>query len=192
MTRRGFSSLLAVCWRVAVFWNAHAHREGEWDMAGPLFNYNLTAFLDTAARHGLFVNLRIGPYVCAEWVSGGKMRGRRRVGRLSLSPSPPPLQNFGGYPYWITRVPGLVTRTSAPAWEAAMSDFFAQVINVTRPYFADRGGPIAMAQVENELHTTDTAYVTFCGALANEYMLGNQWGACAQLQRACSTQCAFV
>jgi hypothetical protein len=28
-----------------------------------------------------------------------------------------------------------------------MSTFFAQVINVTRLYFADRGGPIALAQV---------------------------------------------
>ena len=31
-------------------------------------------------------------------------------------------------------------------------------------------------QVENELHTSDAAYVSFCGSLAAEYMLGNQWG----------------
>ena len=41
----------------------------EWNMEGPLFNYDLTLFLSIAAKHGLFVNLRIGPYVCAEWVS---------------------------------------------------------------------------------------------------------------------------
>ena len=89
-----------------------------------------------------------------------------------------------------------------------MAGFFAQVINTTRSFFADRGGPIAMAQVrwtndslfiiwpcsparqarphlfhcfpkrqvENELHTSDAAYVSFCGSLAAEYMLGNQWG----------------
>ena len=28
---------------------------------------NLTLFLEKAARAGLFVNLRVGPYVCAEW-----------------------------------------------------------------------------------------------------------------------------
>ncbi len=34
------------------------------------------------------------------------------------------------------------------------------VLNVTREYrdfFADRGGPIVLAQVENELHTSDQA-----------------------------------
>ena len=114
-------------------------------MEGPLFNYNLTAFLDVAAKHGLFVNLRIGPYVCAEWV--GVLVD---VPTISANSHNPPLirsQNFGGYPYWITRVPGLVTRTSAPAWEAAMTTFFAKVVNTTRAYFADRGGPIALAQV---------------------------------------------
>jgi hypothetical protein len=42
-------------------------------MEGPLFNYNLTEFIEIAAKHSLFVNLRIGPYVCAEWVSSGKV-----------------------------------------------------------------------------------------------------------------------
>lgn len=40
--------------------------------------------------------------------------------------------------------------------------------------------------MENELHTQDTAYVAFCGSLASEYMLGNQWGAS---QAQCTVQC---
>lgn len=137
-----------------VFWNAHQHKPDDWDFDGGFGNwYNLTRFVQTAQDVGLFVNLRIGPYVCAEW-------------------------NMGGYPLWIKDVAGLVDRSSSAAWEAAMSAFFAKVITSLRGYFADRGGPIALAQVENELHTGDTAYVAYCGQLAAQYPLGNQWEMC--------------
>ena len=33
---------------------------------------NLTRLLATAAEVGLFVNVRLGPYVCAEWNFGGQ------------------------------------------------------------------------------------------------------------------------
>jgi hypothetical protein len=32
---------------------------------------NLSRFVELAAANNLFVNLRIGPYVCAEWAYGG-------------------------------------------------------------------------------------------------------------------------
>lgn len=137
-----------------VFWNQMVPKPGDaLNLVGFAGNGNLTAFLQAAKDAGLFVNLRIGPYVCAEW-------------------------NFGGFPLWITDVPFLVTRTSAPAWEKAMGTFFQQIVNLTRPFFADQGGPIAIAQVENELATTDDAYVDWCGQLAaaNEY--GQAWVMC--------------
>ena len=43
---------------------------------------NLSKFLQDAADAGLFVNLRIGPYVCAEW-------------------------NYGGLPVWLNQVPNI-------------------------------------------------------------------------------------
>ena len=50
--------------QVYIFWNYHEPLEGE-------FNFkergNLTHFMSMASEAGLFVNLRIGPYVCAEW-----------------------------------------------------------------------------------------------------------------------------
>lgn len=51
-----------------VFWNLHEPTQ----LSGSLkYNFegyaNLTLFLEKAASAGLFVNLRIGPYVCAEW-----------------------------------------------------------------------------------------------------------------------------
>lgn len=48
-----------------VFWNVHEPVQGEpYTFDGYA---NLTLFIEKAARAGLFVNLRIGPYVCAEW-----------------------------------------------------------------------------------------------------------------------------
>ncbi len=51
-----------------VFWNIHEQQRGTYDFSG---RANLSQFLQEAANAGLFVNLRIGPYVCAEWDYGG-------------------------------------------------------------------------------------------------------------------------
>ncbi|CAF4731114.1 unnamed protein product, partial [Rotaria magnacalcarata] len=51
-----------------VFWNIHEQKPGVLDFTG---RANLSQFLQDAADAGLFVNLRIGPYVCAEWNYGG-------------------------------------------------------------------------------------------------------------------------
>lgn len=54
---------------VYVFWNFHEREEGKyyWEERG-----NLSLFIEKCAQHDLFVNLRIGPYVCAEWDYGGR------------------------------------------------------------------------------------------------------------------------
>jgi beta-galactosidase len=134
------------------FHNAHQPKLSQWpwNMEGPS---NLTLFLQKAADAGMFVDLRIGPYVCAEW-------------------------SWGGYPYDLANVAGLVSRTDNPAWEAYMR---AVVLNVTREFrgfFADRGGPIALGQVENELHTSVQQYVDWCGELAEETGVKIPWGMC--------------
>ena len=54
--------------QVYVFWNFHEPVEGQIDWSG---RANLTDFVRRAASAGLFINLRIGPYVCAEWTYGG-------------------------------------------------------------------------------------------------------------------------
>lgn len=134
------------------FHNAHQPKLSQWpwNMEGPA---NLTLFLEKAAKAGMFVDLRIGPYVCAEW-------------------------SWGGYPYDLANVPGLVSRSDNPQWESYMR---AVVLNVTREFrdfFADRGGPIALGQVENELHTSSQPYVDWCGQLAEETDVKIPWGMC--------------
>lgn len=49
---------------IYTFWNFHQPVESVFDFSG---RANLTQFLDLAAANNLFVNLRVGPYVCAEW-----------------------------------------------------------------------------------------------------------------------------
>ena len=143
-----------------VFWNAHQHKQDALDFGGSANtgvagSANLTAFLQAAQAHGLFVNLRIGPYVCAEY-------------------------NFGGYPYWLTTVPNLRDRSSSSGWEAQMGAFFNATVSHFRSLglFADRGGPIALAQVENELNTGDSDYIDWCGNLAAAQGLPIPWLMC--------------
>ena len=54
--------------QVYVFWNFHEHTRGNVTFEAEA---DLSAFLKQAAAANLFVNLRIGPYVCSEWTWGG-------------------------------------------------------------------------------------------------------------------------
>jgi beta-galactosidase len=120
-----------------VFWNIHEQRPGVLDFSG---RANLSKFLQDAADAGLFVNLRIGPYVCAEW-------------------------NYGGLPAWLNQVPNIAFRSHNPAWEAAMYKFVMSIVEYVNPYLAKNGGPIILAQIENEFFGDDQAYVDWCGDL---------------------------
>ena len=93
--------------------------------AGTSSRANLTRFLDAAAERGLWVSLRIGPFVCGEW-------------------------SYGGIPAWINDEPGMAIRTSNAAWERAVSAFVRTLWAVVEPYTARRGGPIILLQIENE------------------------------------------
>ena len=114
---------------------------------------NLTLFLDAIAAAGLFANLRIGPYVCAEW-------------------------DYGGIPSWLGYRDNLRMRTYNQPWMDAVQQWFALVIATTRPYFADRGGPIVLAQVENELGGAPEAYVQWNGDMAASFGVGVPWIMC--------------
>ncbi|KAF2287092.1 hypothetical protein GH714_038117 [Hevea brasiliensis] len=50
-----------------VFWNAHEPTRRQYDFSG---NLDLVRFIKTVQAEGLYVVLRIGPYVCAEWNYG--------------------------------------------------------------------------------------------------------------------------
>ena len=51
-----------------VFWNLHEPKPGVYDFHGQL---DVAEFVRMAQEEGLYVILRPGPYVCAEWDLGG-------------------------------------------------------------------------------------------------------------------------
>lgn len=106
-----------------VFWNYHEVAPGQWDFKTG--NKNLAEYIRIAQEEGLFVILRPGPYVCAEW-------------------------EFGGYPWFITKTPGLVIRGSNEKFLAATKFYFTQLYSQVKNLLIKNGGPIIMVQGENE------------------------------------------
>ena len=135
---------------IYVFWNYHEPVEGRFTWAD---RGNLTLFLDAIKEAGLFANLRIGPYVCAEW-------------------------DYGGIPTWLAFKPGMRYRAMNQPWLDAVQQWVQLVIDVTRGYFADHGGPIVLAQVENELNGADQRYVDWNGQLAASMNVNVPWIMC--------------
>jgi beta-galactosidase len=105
-----------------VFWNMHETAPGKFDFSG---QNDIAEFIREAQQEGLFVILRPGPYVCAEW-------------------------DFGGYPAWLLKEPGMEVRTSNPQFMAAASRWLHRLGQELAPLQSGNGGPIIAVQVENE------------------------------------------
>jgi beta-galactosidase len=105
-----------------VFWNLHETAPGKFDFSG---QNDIAEFIREAQEEGLFVILRPGPYVCAEW-------------------------DFGGLPAWLLREPGMVVRSGNPLFMAATTRWFHRLGKELAPLQSVYGGPIIAVQVENE------------------------------------------
>lgn len=106
-----------------VFWNHHEVAPGVWDFKTE--NRNIAEYIKIAQEEGLFVILRPGPYVCAEW-------------------------EFGGYPWFISKTPSMVIRGYNEQFLAATKAYFAQLYGQVKGLLVKNGGPIIMVQGENE------------------------------------------
>lgn len=118
-----------------VFWNAHEEAEGRFDFATG--NRDIAGFLKLAQAEGLWVLLRPGPYVCAEW-------------------------DFGGLPPYFLKDPELRVRGLYPGYMNAVERYLAQLARVIRPAMIGEGGPVLMVQIENEYgsYGNDRAYMS--------------------------------
>jgi len=105
-----------------VFWNLHEPKPGVWDFSD---NLDLGAFLKAAQEEGLFVLLRPGPYVCAEW-------------------------DLGGLPAWLLADERMKIRSRDPEFLAAAGRYIRKIGEIAAPMQVAKGGPILMVQVENE------------------------------------------
>jgi beta-galactosidase len=123
--------LNAVC--AYLFWNLHEPKPGE-------FNWNGQAddaeFCRIAQEEGLWVILRPGPYACAEW-------------------------EMGGTPWWILKDDGVKLRSRDPRYLEPAKKYLREVGRVLGPLQVTHGGPIIMAQVENEygFYGKDAEYI---------------------------------
>ncbi len=105
-----------------LFWNFHEWQRGEYDWSGQA---DAAEFCRLAQKEGLWVLLRPGPYACAEWDSGG-------------------------LPWWLFKHPNVKLRTQDPDFMVPSTAWLREVGRVLGPMQITRGGPILMAQVENE------------------------------------------
>ena len=114
------------------FWELHERRRGVYDWGQLRPEANVTAWLALAQEEGLFVHMRIGPYINANWQSGG-------------------------FPAWLRGVPGIEYRTDNAPFKREMGRWFRDFVEHIRPFLRPvRGGPVISVQVENE-YTYSTA-----------------------------------
>ena len=105
-----------------VFWNIHEQQEGKFDFTG---NNDVAAFCRLAQKNDMYVIVRPGPYVCAEW-------------------------EMGGLPWWLLKKKDIRLREDDPYFIARVKAFEAEVGRQLAPLTIQNGGPIIMVQVENE------------------------------------------
>ncbi|KAG6401430.1 hypothetical protein SASPL_138287 [Salvia splendens] len=115
-----------------VFWSIHEPVQGHLNFEG---NYDVVKFIKMIGDNGLWVTLRLGPYIEAEW-------------------------NLGGFPYWLKEVPNITFRSYNEPFMYHMKKYSEMVINLMKKekLFADQGGPIIMAQIENEYNNVQLSY----------------------------------
>ncbi|KAL0397006.1 UNVERIFIED_CONTAM: Beta-galactosidase [Sesamum calycinum] len=144
-----------------VFWNGHEPEPGKYYFEG---RYDLVKFIKLVHQAGLYVNLRIGPYACAEW-------------------------NFGGFPVWLKYVPGISFRTNNGPFKAAMQKFTTKIVNMMKAerLYETQGGPIILSQIENEygpmeyeLGAPGRAYTEWAAKMAVDLGTGVPWIMCKQ------------
>jgi beta-galactosidase len=105
-----------------LFWNLHEPKPGEFNWSGQADD---AEFCRIAQEEGLWVILRPGPYACAEW-------------------------EMGGTPWWMLKEDGVKLRSRDPRYLEPAKAYLKEVGRVLGPLQITHGGPIIMAQVENE------------------------------------------
>ncbi|KAK6930724.1 Glycoside hydrolase 35, catalytic domain [Dillenia turbinata] len=144
-----------------IFWNGHEPVKGQYNFEG---RYDIIKFVKLIGSSGLYLHLRIGPYVCAEW-------------------------NFGGFPVWLRDIPGIEFRTDNKPFKEEMERFVKKIVDMMREemLFSWQGGPIIMLQIENEYGNVEGSYgqrgkeyVNWAAAMALGLDAGVPWVMCRQ------------
>lgn len=118
-----------------VAWNIHEPKEGSFHFEGMA---DLVRFITLAQQLGLYVIVRPGPFICAEW-------------------------EFGGFPAWLLEVPDIQLRSYNRPFLQKVDAYFDVLMDKLRPLLCTQGGPVIALQVENEYGTygEDKAYLEY-------------------------------
>ncbi len=119
---------------IYIFWNYHEPQQDQFCFAGQA---DVAAFCRLAQKHGMYVIVRPGPYVCAEW-------------------------EMGGLPWWLLKKKDIRLRERDPFFMERVKIFEEKVGEQLAPLTIQNGGPIIMIQVENEYgsYGEDKPYVS--------------------------------
>ncbi len=118
---------------IYAFWNIHEQEPGKFDFKG---QNDIAAFCKLAQKHGMYIMLRPGPYVCSEW-------------------------EMGGLPWWLLKKEDIQLRSNDPYFLERTQLFMNEIGKELADLQVTRGGNIIMVQVENEYgsYATDKEYI---------------------------------
>ncbi|MGN6371127.1 MAG: beta-galactosidase [Phycisphaerae bacterium] len=112
---------------VYIFWNQIEQKEGEFKFTG---DTDVRRFIQLCQQNGLWVVLRVGTYVCAEW-------------------------EFGGYPWWMLQHHDMKLRSADPKFLEYCQSYVSALGKQVADLQVNHGGPILMTQFENEYGRID-------------------------------------
>ncbi|XP_027368337.1 beta-galactosidase 16-like [Abrus precatorius] len=144
-----------------VFWNLHEPLQGQYDFRG---RRDLVRFIKEIQAQGLYVTLRIGPFIESEWT-------------------------YGGLPLWLHDIPGIIFRSDNEPFKLQMQNFTAKMVNMMKlaNLYASQGGPIILSQIENEygtveraFHESGVSYIHWAAQMAVGLQTGVPWIMCKQ------------
>ncbi|XP_042380353.1 beta-galactosidase 7-like [Zingiber officinale] len=147
--------------QTCVFWNVHEPVQGQYNFSG---RFDLVRFIKEVQSQGLYVSLRIGPFIQAEW-------------------------SYGGLPFWLHDVPDIVFRSDNEPFKFHMRKYVTKIVDLMKSekLFASQGGPIIISQIENEYKTVEAAfhekgplYVNWTASMAVGLQTGVPWMMCKQ------------
>ena len=117
-----------------IAWNMQEPRQGIFDFEGMA---DFEQFISIAEALGLYVIVRPGPFICAEW-------------------------EMGGFPSWLLNIDGIKLRHYNEPFLKCVSEYFDNIMPKIVPHLSTNGGGIIAMQVENEyggFGEPDTAYL---------------------------------
>ncbi|MCO5286088.1 MAG: beta-galactosidase [Chitinophagaceae bacterium] len=106
-----------------IFWNYHETIPGQFDFSTG--NKDIASFIRICQEEGMWVLIRPGPYVCAEW-------------------------DFGGLPTYLLKIPDIKVRGMDPRYMEPVRKYISHLAREIAPLQCTQGGPLLMVQVENE------------------------------------------